>query len=230
MGNTKTDKLIELMKLGNISIPKYIFQNYKKIGMDDSEFIVMMYLINLGEKIPFNPKILAEELSINQSKILEIINSLSEKQLLSIDIEKNQIGITEEYISLNPFYNKLSMIMVDMINKKEENKVDNNLFQIFENEFGRTLSPMEYEIINGWVNEKFSNAIIIEALKEATFNGVSSLRYIDKILYEWKKKGIKNVNDVRNLQNKHKEYIRISILVRYLKNIPSIFNFLKIIL
>ena len=205
MGNTKTDKLIELMKLGNISIPKYIFQNYKKIGMDDSEFIVMMYLINLGEKIPFNPKILAEELSINQSKILEIINSLSEKQLLSIDIEKNQIGITEEYISLNPFYNKLSMIMVDMINKKEENKVDNNLFQIFENEFGRTLSPMEYEIINGWVNEKFSNAIIIEALKEATFNGVSSLRYIDKILYEWKKKGIKNVNDVRNLQNKHKE-------------------------
>lgn len=205
MGNTKTDKLIELMKLGNISIPKYIFQNYKKIGMDDSEFIVMMYLINLGEKIPFNPKILSEELSISQSKILEIINSLSEKQLLSIDIEKNQIGITEEYISLNPFYNKLSMIMVDMINKKEENKVDNNLFQIFENEFGRTLSPMEYEIINGWVNEKFSNAIIIEALKEATFNGVSSLRYIDKILYEWKKKGIKNVNDVRNLQNKHKE-------------------------
>ena len=205
MGNTKTDKLIELMKLGNISIPKYIFQNYKKIGMDDSEFIVMMYLINLGEKIPFNPKILSEELSISQSKILEIINSLSEKQLLSIDIEKNQIGITEEYISLNAFYNKLSMIMVDMINKKEENKVDNNLFQIFENEFGRTLSPMEYEIINGWVNEKFSNAIIIEALKEATFNGVSSLRYIDKILYEWKKKGIKNVNDVRNLQNKHKE-------------------------
>ena len=27
-------------------------------------------------------------------------------------------------------------------------------------------------------------------------NGVSSLRYIDKILYEWNRKGIKSVNDL----------------------------------
>lgn len=205
MGNTKIDKLIELMKLGNISIPKYIFQNYKNMGMNDSEFILMIYLINIGSKIPFNPKTLSEELGLEISKLLELINNLGEKQLVSINIEKNQLGVMEEYISLDLFYNKLSMILVDVINNKEENKIDNNLFQIFENEFGRTLSPMEYEIINGWINENFSNSIIIEALKEATFNGVSSLRYIDKILYEWKKKGIKNINDVRNLQNKHKE-------------------------
>ena len=136
--------------------------------------------------------------------LLELINNLSEKQLLSINLEKNKIGVMEEIISLDLFYNKLSMIMVDMLNKTEE-KVDSNLFQIFENEFGRTLSPMEYEIINGWVSEKFSNQVIIEALKEATFNGVSSLRYIDKILYEWKKKGVKTVNDIRGIQNRHKE-------------------------
>jgi len=202
--NSKTDKLIELMKLGTISIPKYIFLNYKKLGLNEEEFILMIYLINSGESIPFNPKTISLELGLNPNKVLELINNLSEKQVLSIKLEKNKLGIMEEFISTDLFYNKLSMLMVDMMNDKEE-KVDSNLFQTFENEFGRTLSPMEYEIINGWVREQFSNEIIIEALKEATFNGVSSLRYIDKILYEWKKKGIKNIMDVRKQQSKFKE-------------------------
>lgn len=202
--NSKTDKLIELMKLGTISIPKYIFLNYKKIGLNEEEFILMIYLLNNGDSIPFNPKTISLELGLNPNKVLELINTLSEKQVLSIKLEKNKLGVMEEFISTDLFYNKLSMLMVDMMNDKEE-KIDSNLFQTFEDEFGRTLSPMEYEIINGWVREQFSNEIIIEALKEATFNGVSSLRYIDKILYEWKKKGIKNVMDVRKQQSKFKE-------------------------
>lgn len=203
MGNTKSDKLIEFIKQGTMSIPKYLFSNYKKLNITAEEFILIIYLLNTGD-IPFNPKLISVDLDIKQSKLLELINSLSEKQLISIKLEKNKIGIMEEYISLDLFYNKLSMMIVDIINQKEE-KIDTNLFQTFENEFGRTLSPMEYEIINGWINEKFTNEIIIEALKEATFNGVSSLRYIDKILYEWKKKGIKNVSDIKNLQNRYKE-------------------------
>ena len=34
------------------------------------------------------------------------------------------------------------------------------------------------------------------ALKEATYNGVSNFRYIDRIIHEWKKKGIKTKDDV----------------------------------
>lgn len=204
MGENKTDKLISLMKMGTIAVPKYIFLNYKKLNINEEEFIFIIYLMDMGESISFDPKTISKELDIPNNKVLERINSLVEKQLLSIDIKKNNMGIMEEFISLDPFYNKLSMITVDMINNVEE-KIDNNLFGIFENEFGRTLSPMEYEIINGWVKEKFSNEVIIEALKEATFNGVSNLRYIDKILYEWKKKGIKNVMDIRKQQSKFKE-------------------------
>ena len=40
--------------------------------------------------------------------------------------------------------------------------------------------------------------IIIEALKEAVYNNVNNLRYIDKILSEWDKKGIKNIDDIEN--------------------------------
>jgi len=47
-----------------------------------------------------------------------------------------------------------------------------------------------------------SEELIKEAIKEATFNGVSNLRYIDKILYEWGKAGIKTAQDVENNRKK----------------------------
>ena len=209
MSGTNTNKLLEFMKMGTISIPKYIFLNYKKLNLTDEEFILIIYLINNGVSI-FDPNEMADELVISTKRVLELINTLTEKQIISIELIKNKRGVMEEFISCDLFYNKLSMLMMDEINN--DDSVDTNLFQTFEDEFGRTLSPMEYEIINGWVKEKFSNEIIIEALKEATFNGVSSLRYIDKILYEWKKKGYKNVNDVRKnniRRNKKEEKIEI---------------------
>ena len=46
MKKNNTEKMIDLMKLGTISIPKYIFCNYKKLGVTDHEFILIMYLIN----------------------------------------------------------------------------------------------------------------------------------------------------------------------------------------
>ena len=204
MGGTNTNKLLEFLKSGTITIPKYIFFNYQKLNMNSEEFILMIYFLNNNTLI-FNPKVISEELNISLKKVLELVNSLVEKQLLSIDLVKNRVGIMEEFISCDLFYNKLSMLIMDEINTKEE--INTNLFQIFENEFGRTLSPMEYEIINGWINEKFNDEIIIEALKEATFNGVSSLRYIDKILYEWKKKGYKTASDVKknNIRRKNRE-------------------------
>ena len=60
---------------------------------------------------------------------------------------------------------------------------------------------MEYEIINGWLDVPFKEELIISALKEATYNGVSNLRYIDKILYEWKKKGINSKEDIEKNRN-----------------------------
>ena len=55
---------------------------------------------------------------------------------------------------------------------------------------------MEYEIIGGWLDGEFTEEVVLLALKEAVYNGVFNLRYIDKILYEWKKKGIHSKEDM----------------------------------
>ena len=78
----------------------------------------------------------------------------------------------------------------------EEKEEDTNIFTDIEREFGRTLSPMEYEIVRAWIENNFTEELIRCALEEAVLNGVSNLRYIDKILFEWSKKGIKTKEDV----------------------------------
>ena len=57
----------------------------------------------------------------------------------------------------------------------------------------------------GWIDDGFSHELIMEALKEAIYNGVTSLRYIEKILYEWRKKGYKNKKDIQEAKEKYRE-------------------------
>ena len=65
---------------------------------------------------------------------------------------------------------------------------------------------MEYDIINNWLSSNYSEELILCALKEAVYNGsTSNLRYIEKILFEWKKKGIKNSEDVEKNKREFKK-------------------------
>ena len=80
---------------------------------------------------------------------------------------------------------------------KEEVKTD--IFKTFEQELGRTISSMELELINGWLSNGTPEELVLGALREAVYNGVTNFKYIDRIIFEWEKKGFKTMDDV----NKH---------------------------
>lgn len=69
------------------------------------------------------------------------------------------------------------------------------IFTVFENEFGRPLSPMEIEQIELWYSEH-SAAVILEALKRAVLGGKFSFKYIDTILLEWEKNKIRTIQAI----------------------------------
>lgn len=184
-----TEKLKEIIKNRDIVIPKILFINYKKIGLTDQELIFIIYIINTNTI--FNPKQISEELSIDLNSIMENMENLGSKGILKLETKK--IGnLRKEIINLEGLYDKLTFSMLDE-EKKEETP---NIYSLFEKEFGRTLSPMEYEIIGAWIENGTSEETIKLALKEAVYNQASSLRYIDKIISEWTKKGIKTEEDV----------------------------------
>lgn len=189
-----TGKILELMKHGHIIVPKALLQNYKKLKLTDKELIVLIYLLGAEE---FDPEKISQDLNIKLPDILKLIDSLISKDILKINVKSGKV--CEEYVDLDEMYNKLAMSFIN--DKKEAPKT--TIYDQFEKEFGRTLSPMEYEIIGAWLDGNYSEQLISLALKEATYNGVSNLRYIDKILSEWRKKGVKSEKDIKQEREKH---------------------------
>lgn len=202
----KSSKILEFFKDGNIVIPMYFLKRYCDFKISAEEFIFLMYLYNLGNKFSFNPNKYAEELNINLTKIMEYVDKLSDRKLIRVEVVKNDKGVMEETVLLDDFYSKLSLITIDEVVKEEKNNsINSNIFEVIEKEFGRSLTPIEYEISKAWLDNGMSEELIKEAIREATLNGVSSLRYIDKILYEWGKNNIKTAKDVEKNRLRHRE-------------------------
>lgn len=200
----KSSKLIEMFKQGNMVIPIYFLQHYKEFKLNMEEFVFLMYLYNLGNKFLFDPGKFSDELNLELAEIMNFISILTDKHLIRVEVLKNEKGLMEELVILDEFYNKLSLIAIDEVNSVS-NSENSNIFEIIEKEFGRTLSPIEYEIIKAWLDNGMGEELIKEAIKEATLNNVSNLRYIDKILYEWGKAGIKTAADVEKNKKKRKD-------------------------
>ncbi len=197
----RSAKLVDIFKQGHIVIPLFMLQHYKELKLEIGEFLFLMYLYNLGNKFIFDPSKFADDLNLDIKDIMNYIGTLSDKHFIRVEVMKNDKGLMEEMVLMDDFYSKLSLITMDEVNNVSS--ADNsNIYEIIEKEFGRTLSPMEYEIIRAWLDNGMSEELIQEAIKEATYNGVSNLRYIDKILYEWSKLGIKTAKDVSDNKKK----------------------------
>ena len=199
----KSSKLIEIFKQGNMVIPLYLLQNFKDLKLKLEEFIFLMYLYNLGDNFVFDPTKFSNDLNMTLVEVMSFIEALTDKKFIRVESKKNDKGIMEEFIIMDDFYSKLTLITIDEVNKETNDASKSDIFEVIQKEFGRTISPIEYEIIKAWIESGINESVIKEAVKEATFNGVSNLRYIDKILYEWGKLGVKTVEDVEKNRMKH---------------------------
>ena len=192
------NQILEVLKSKYYQIPQVLLFNYRKLGLNELELIVIMYILNENDT-NYNPKKISNDLDIDVKKILEVINNLMEKGFLSIELIKVN-NVRNEVINLDLMYEKIAFIIM-----KKDNKKETNIFETYEKELGRALSPTEYEIINSWLDSGYSEELILLALKEAVYNGVSNFRYIDRIIFEWAKKGIKNKEDVEKNRKEFKK-------------------------
>ena len=190
--------LEQYVKAKDYVLRKELFPLIWEYKLNLEEVLLLIYFMN--EDVPtFDVEQINKITMISVNKILDSFTSLTNKGLISIDVIKENSGV-KEVVNLDPIYK----CMIDGLMKNNKKVVNNNIFEKFEKEFSRTLSPMEYEIINDWLDKNTSEELILGALKEATYNGVNNLRYIDKIIYEWNKKGFKNMEDVNNhLRNRN---------------------------
>lgn len=200
---TKKYQRLQLwIESGNVSIPKLFFQYYKELNVTDDEALLVLHLLAFhSEQNDFpTPNDLVKRLYFSENEISVKLQRLLQKGLLEITQGIDGNGIVYEKYSVYPLWERiLDHIETSSIQKEiaiEKNE-EGEIFAIFEQEFGRLLSPMEIETISMWIDtDHHSPAIIKAALKEAVLAGKISLRYVDRILFEWKKKNITSVKQV----------------------------------
>lgn len=179
-----------LIKEKDYTFKKLLFKLIKDFDLSLEELLLLVYFINQDKPV-FDIKKISLITYLSSNEIMAAFSSLTGKGLVSIKTSKEDGKITEVIDITNTY-----RAMVSDININLKKQTTTNIYTIFEKEFGRPLSPVEYEIIKAWITSGISEELIKGALKEAVFNNVRNLRYIDKILSEWEKKGFKSVDDV----------------------------------
>ncbi len=173
-----TDIIIDIAKIKELAL---------------NEFLVLTYLDNdYSDK--FEIEAISKSLKMNLDDCLTAFNSLMMKGLVSLESNKDENDKFSEKVSLDNMYKLYSLETVE----EDKKEAANDIFGTFENELGRTLSPNELEILNGWLETGSSEEIIIGALREAIFNGTPYFRYIDRIIYEWEKNNLNTMEEVNN--------------------------------
>lgn len=179
-----------LIKEKDYTFKKLLFKLIKDFDLTLEELLLLIYFINQDKPV-FDIKKISIITYLDNNEIMSAFSSLTAKGLVSIKTSKED-GKIAEIIDITNTYRA----MVSDINVNIKKQTVTNIYTIFEKEFGRPLSPVEYEIIKAWITSGISEELIKGALKEAVFNNVRNLRYIDKILSEWEKKGFKSVDEV----------------------------------
>ena len=171
----------KIIKEKNYVISEFLLKNINKDDLNLYDFLLLLYFINVSSKIEMDD--IKKHLNINEEQILNSFDNLTKKGYIELNVIKTE-GKIEEEVSLDNFYNKI------LLNNSLSESENSDIYYKFENAFGRTLSTIEYEAIENWIKNDISEEQILNALKEAVLNGVSNIKYIDKILFEWNKKKV----------------------------------------
>lgn len=194
------EQVIKILNSKKMVINSYLIKIAKEKDLSLIEFLVLVYFDNCFDS-KFDVELISATLGVDVGDAMEAFNSLMIKGLVSLESVKDLENRNTEEVNLDGLY---SLIMEEI--KVEETKEEKeDIFKTFESELGRTISSMELELINGWLMAGTPEEIILGALREAVYNGVTSFRYIDKIIYEWDKKGFKSMDDVNKYMKSRRE-------------------------
>lgn len=182
---------IEFLTEKRFTLSAHLIEVAVKNNLSLAEFLLLVYFEDAIDKT-FDVESICKYLHLTAEEVLHAFNNLLKLDLIQLETVKDGLNKRCEKISLVPLYQAI----FEKTEKEKRNENRETIYDIFQKELGRKISPFEYDIVNNWLEKGYSDELILGALKEAVFNGVSSLRYIDKILYEWKKKGYKKMGDV----------------------------------
>lgn len=199
-------KSSDILKSMNFNYNNLFIKKILEYDLSLHEFLLLNYFINYNV-VELNIDEIAKYTSLKADMILNAYNGLITKKIIKI-LTSNKNGLIVESISLDDFYDKIDQSI------KSEKRVTSKdeILKVFEESSGEKITDLEREVVNAWIQGGFDPSMIINAINEAKYNGTCNIRYIDKVLNEWSKKGIKSSEQLESYlkeENNNKDTIEL---------------------
>ena len=161
-----------------INFERLLVLKAKELGLDGNEchILLLIYALKEASVRLITPAMLQNYSLLSTHDLNKVLQSLLSKKFIY-----NRSGA----ISLNHLEERL-------LQEKNEEEPEEaiSLVSIFEEQFGRALSPIELNILREWKESNYDDEMIVKALKEAVKSQVLNFRYIEGILHNWAKNGV----------------------------------------
>lgn len=141
-----------------------------KLTVDQLVMLLMIDYLNQQHEI-ITLELLAERLAVEPSVADTQIQDLMRKSYLTISVDQGRVIFDIDGIFENG-------ILYEHVNE--------DIFKVFETEFGRLLSQNELQTLNAWLNQ-YDEEMIVDALRNAVIYKKVSMKYINSILVNMKK-------------------------------------------
>lgn len=197
-----------------VGIPKYFLNHYSELEISHIEALLLIQIMSELETNTYtSTQILAQRMSLEDSQVEEMIAHLMKLKYLSIEKRWNSeekksyasysiVGLIEELSErwaieqVKHFENERKELSEHDQAALTNSPTMERVIRTFEQELARPLTSIECEIISGWISSNFSEELILGAFKRGVMAGIRNFRYLDSILREWDKKGLRTISEV----------------------------------
>lgn len=163
-----------------------LLENYKRLNIPEEKVVTLLMVDHLlrGGNYFITGDLLSLKMNLKTSKCDELLASLMKEGYLSYETIEGKMRT-----SLEPLKKKLySLFQADIsrakasLNSAEKSERLARLYAYFEKRLNRTLSPLESDMIDTWLNDAYSEEAIKDALENAIAKGKKTIKSVDKEL------------------------------------------------
>ena len=206
--------MYELWKQGIIDFSSLLILAYKKLGMTETEYAFLVLLAGAIKKNPTGWSLseIANYMTLDTTACSRIFMKLINEGVILVGSSCDDEGRRFESYSLSPLFNMLENTMNQVRSEAKEDS-QRALFEKMEHVFG-LLSPRDIEIAQMWISDGFDISLIELAIAEMHMHDIRSIRYVDKILLDWKRKNIFTVDKAKRSLTEHRTKTRTTNTAR----------------
>ena len=171
----------KLIKSKVISFNEVLIESYKQLGLDEADTMILIHLHNqlLNNNNLLSITNLAAKVTLSENDLSTRVLLLVQKGFLELLIGND----SQETFSLDDTYEKLGNVIdredVNPISRKDQIR---QIVNYIETTFQAVIKPNEVEIINAWIDEKYTFEEIKEATLECLRMGKPYIQYVDRKL------------------------------------------------